>query len=133
MVRVVECALDGEDSGVSSLPPRSVVAAGVTAFGLDPRYREILLNQSLVELGQLAVGEVRDDADFLPGSLLDPSGHVELAHCDDIDAASLVVIGDGLRTQEASLLNATMSSTHDNGNEGWDEPQQNTNGTRRCG
>lgn len=97
MVRVGKRALDGEDGGVPSLLPRSVVAASVAALGLNVRNGEILLDQSLVELGQLVVGEVCDDADFLPGSPLDPSGHVELAHGDNLDTLGFVVVGDCLR------------------------------------
>ena len=114
VVRVGECALDGEDSGVSSLSPRSVIAASVATLGLDVRNREILIDQSLVELGQLVVGEICDNADFLPGTPLDPSGHVELAHSDNIDTAGFVVLCDGLGTQETSLLNTFVSFDRDN-------------------
>ena len=81
-----------------------MIAASVTALSLDVRNREVLFDQSLVELCQLVIGKVGDDADFLSGSPLDPGGHVELAHSDDFDTASLVVLSNGLGTQEAGLL-----------------------------
>lgn len=87
-----------------------MVAAGVTALSLHIRNREILLDQSLVELGKLRVCEVCDDADFLLGSPLDPSGHIELAHGDNFDTTGLVVSGNGLGAQEATLLNVVFSS-----------------------
>ena len=58
-----ELANEFSDSGVSSPPPGSV-----TAPGFDVIDRRILLGQSLVGLGQLVVGEMGDDADFLLGS-----------------------------------------------------------------
>ena len=81
-----------------------MIAASITALGLDIRNREILFDQSLIKLGQLVIGEIGDDADFLPRSPLDPGGHVELAHGDDLDTTVPVVLGDGLRAQETSLL-----------------------------
>jgi len=118
VVRVYERALDGvEDSGVSSLLPRGVIAASVTALGLDVRDGEVLFDQSLVELRQLAIGVVCDNPDFFSSTLLDLGGHVELAHRDDldtIDTTGLVVIGDGLGTQEASLLKAFASTARSN-------------------
>ena len=51
MVRVSKCALNGKDGRVTSFLPRSVIAAGVTALGLHIGNREILLDQSFVELG----------------------------------------------------------------------------------
>ena len=114
VVRIGECALDGEDSGVSGLLPGSMIAASVATLGLYVRYGEVLFDQLLVELGQLAVGKVGDNANFLPTSPLDPSGHVELAHSDDLDTTGLVVLGDSLGTQKACLLNTSVSSTHDN-------------------
>ena len=113
MVRVGERALDGKSSRVSSLLPRSVIAAGVTTLGLHVGNRKVLLDQSLVELRQLGVGEVRDDPDFLPSPLLDPGGHVELAHGNDFDTPGFVVVGDGLGTQKTALLNEPLSSTPD--------------------
>ena len=133
MVRVSERALDGEDSGVSSLLPRSVIAASVTTSGLDVRNRKVLFDQVLVDLGQLAISVVGDNADFLSSPLLDPGGHVKLAHGDDLDTAGLVITGDGLRTQKTSLLNISVSSTRDNENDGRDGPRRSTSGIRRCG
>ena len=51
VIRVGERALDGEDDEVSNLLPRSVVTASVTTLVLDVRNREVLFDQSLVELG----------------------------------------------------------------------------------
>ena len=132
LVRVGKRTLDGKDGGVSGLLPGGVIAASVTALGLDVRNREVLLDQSLVELRQLVVGEIGDDADFLPGSPLDPGGHVELAHSDDLDTAGPVVLGDGLGAQKTSLLNNRechpwVIKQRLNG------PQQNTSGTRQYG
>ena len=89
-----------------------MIAASVTALGLDVRDGKILLDQSLVELGQLVVGEIGDDADFLPGPPLDPGGHVELAHGNDVDTAGPVVLGDGLGAQETGLLRTPVSTIH---------------------
>ena len=133
VVRVGERALDGKDGGVSSLPPRSVVTAGVTTSGLDVRNGEVFFNQFLVELGQLVVGVVRDDADFLSSSPLDPGGHIELAHGNDIDTTVPVVPGDSLGAQETSLLNTFVSSACDNEDDGKDGPRRSTSETRRCG
>ena len=98
-VGVGERALDGEDSGVSSLLPRSMITASVAALGLDIGNRKVLFDQSLVELGQLIVSEVCDDADFLSSTPLDPGGHVKLAHGNDVDTTGFVVPGDGLGAQ----------------------------------
>ena len=57
-VRVRERALDGEDSGVSNLLPRSVITASVTTPGLNVVNGEVLFNRSLGELRQLAIGVV---------------------------------------------------------------------------
>ena len=133
VVRVGERALDGEDSGVSMLLPRGVIAASITALGLDVRDGEVLFNQSLVELRQLVIGVVCDHPDFLSGTLLDPGGHVELAHRDHLDTTSLVVIGDGLGAQETTLLNEFMSTVRGNIDDGGGRPRQSTSGTRRCG
>ena len=132
VVRVDERALNGEDSRVSSLLPRSVITASITTLGLNVGNGEVLFDQSHVELGQLAVGEVGDDAYFLPGPPLDPRGHIELAHSDDLDTAGFVVIGDSLRTQKANFLNTPVSTTHKNVGHESDIPQLNTSGTRRC-
>ena len=76
-----------------------MITASVAALGLDVGNRKILLDQSLVELGQLSVGEVCDDADFHSGAPLDPGSHVELAHGNDVDTTGFVVPGDGLGAQ----------------------------------
>ena len=110
-----------------------MITASIAALGLDVRNREVLLDQPLVELRQLLVGKVSDNADFLSSTPLNPGGHVELAHSNDLDTAGLVVLGDCLGTQETTFLNTPMSSTHDNKDNGWDGPQRNTSGTRRCG
>ena len=55
-------------------------------------------------LRQLVVGEVSDDANFLQNPPFDPGGRVELAHSDDLDTASLVVLGDGSGAKETSPL-----------------------------
>ena len=111
-VRVRERALDGEDSGVSNLLPRSVITASVTTPGLNVMNGEVLFNRSLVELRQLAIGVVCDHPDFLSSTLLDPGGHFKLAHRDHLDTPGLVVIGDGLGTQKTSLslVNVFVSS-----------------------
>ena len=80
---------------ISSLLP-GVIAANVTALGLDVRSRETLTEQSLVELRQPVAGKIDDGADFFPDSPLDPGGRVELAHSDNLDTVSLAVLGDGL-------------------------------------
>jgi len=131
-VRVGERALDGEDSGVSILLPRGVIAASVTAPGLDVRDGEVLFNQSLVELRQLAIGVVCDHPDFLSGTLLDPGGHVELAHRDHLDTTGFVVVGNSLGTQETTLLNAFVSTARGNIDDGGGGPRRSTSGTRRC-
>ena len=114
IVRVCERALNGKDSRISSLLPRSVIIAGVTALGLHVRNREIPVDQLLVDLGKLWVCEVRDNANFLASSLLDPSGHVELAHGDDFDIVGSVVFGNGLGAQETSLLDTVLMSARNN-------------------
>jgi len=58
VVRVHERALGGEDRGVSNLFPRSVITTSVTVLGLGVRSGQVLLDQSLVELCQLAIGVV---------------------------------------------------------------------------
>jgi len=133
LVRVGERALDGEDSGVSNPLPRGVIAASVTAPGLDVRDGEVLFNQSLVELRQLAIGVVCDHPDFLSSTLLDPGGHVELAHRDHLDTTGLVVVGDGLGAQETSLLNTFVSTARSNIDDGGGGPRRSTSGTRQCG
>jgi hypothetical protein len=133
VVRVRECALDGEDGRVSSLLPRSVVTAGVTALGLHVRNRKVFLNQSLVELCQLGVGEVRDDPNFLPSSFLHPGSHVELTHGDNLDAAGLVVVGNGLGTQKSGFLNISLSFAGDEESWGRTSAEYQWNSTVRLG
>ena len=43
-VGVLECGLDNESRGVASLGSGSVIGAGVTALGLDPRNIAVLGN-----------------------------------------------------------------------------------------
>jgi len=116
VVRSKDSSLDVKVSGLL----RSVIAASVTALGLDVRNGEVLLSQPLVGLRQL----VGNDPDFLSSTLLDPGGHVELTHCDNPDTVDLVVISDGLGTQETSLLDMFVSFAHDNKDDGGD-PQWN--------
>ena len=133
-IRVGERALDGKDGGISSLLPRGVITASVTTLGLHVRNGEVLVDQSLIEVGQLRVSIVRDDADFLSSSLLDPSGHVELAHGDDVDTTGFVILGDGLRTQETSFLNMPIGSAHtENRNGGRTSAEYQWNSTVRLG
>ena len=133
VIRVLECALDGEDSRVSGLLPRCMITASVATLGLDERDGEVLFDQVLVELGQLAVGVVRDDANFFSSSSFDPGSHIELAHGDNVDATGLVVRGDCLGTQQSGLLNMSVSSARDGRDDRRNGPQQNTSGTQQYG
>ena len=90
-------------------------------------------SQVLVELRQLAVGVVGDDANFLSSSSFDPGSHVELAHGDHVDATGLVVRGDCLGTQQTGLLNMSVSFVRDGRDDSRNGPQQSTNGTQQCG
>lgn len=71
-------------------------------------WKSYLLNDLLDELGQSSVDEVSDDTNTLGSAvfegLLDKSSHILLQHSLDILALLLVLLEDGLATEQATLL-----------------------------
>jgi len=59
----------------------------------------VLGDKLLDERGQSGINKVLNNTDPLLGTLLDPSSHVHLQHCQYLPTLLLVALGNSLRSE----------------------------------